>query len=884
MIGETVAHYKILEKIGSGGMGDVFLAEDTRLGRKIALKTLPPELAHNLERRTRFTQEAKAVAALSHPNIVTVHSVEEAGEVHFITMELVKGKTLTEIIPRTGFALGKFFEIAIPLTDALAAAHEQGITHRDLKPANVMISDTGRLKVLDFGLAKSELAWSRAGDLPTLLATAEGQVVGTPAYMSPEQAEGKKVDPRSDIFSLGIMFYEMLTGERPFGGGNSASVVSAILRDTPRPVNEIQPAIPRALARLVHRCLAKNAGDRYQSAIDLRHALEETKQDVDSGDLVRHPPARVSRRSITIPLSILAATLVAIAGSIWVLKGREASTVSAVPRLRNASQVSSTLQVESYPTWSPDGVRLAYQASEAGYYVIGNHDIWVAQIGGGEPVNVTKHPANDRMPSWSPDGREIAFFSDRDGVWGVYIVAAIGGNPRNVLSLPGIGPMNWSAPQWSADGSKLFVSVNQAGENVVLVLSFPSLETTRVPLPRHNGNVCWDLSVSPNGQRFAYVEATGGAPEVSRLWTIANSGGEPVPLTDGRTNVWSPTWSGNGRNLFYVSNRGGSMDLWQQAVSDDGTPVGEPLEVTQGLGIRSAAFSPGGTRLAYARGGRVNNVWRVPILSDRPATWADALQVTSERAFIEFVDVSPDRKALAISSDRRGNQDLWFLPVTGGEMTQLTTDPAPDWSPRWSPDGSEIAFYSYRSGNRDIWVMPARGGPARQLTTDPGQDRYATWSPDGQEIAFTSFGTRRTSIVRAGGGEPRSFPAAGGAIVEWSPDGKGLVFLRENRLYLAAKDGGEPVALPPTAEPPYTFRFSPDGQSILFSVITGPIQNHDLWRLSLKDGTVSRLTKLEGRRGNLSADLATDGQYVYFTWREDDGDIWVMDVVAQVRE
>ena len=266
------------------------------------------------------------------------------------------------------------------------------------------------------------------------------------------------------------------------------------------------------------------------------------------------------------------------------------------------------------------------------------------------------------------------------------------------------------------------MSVSQAGENVVIVLSLQSLETTRVTLPKHEGNFCWDLSVSAGRSSIRVCGRRGGATEVTRLWTIPASGGEAVPLTDGRTNVWSPTWSRDGRKVFYVSNRGGSMDLWQQAVADDGRPVGEPLAVTQGLGIRSAAFSPDGKRLAYSRGGRVANVWRVPILSDRPATWADAKQVTSEHAFIEFVDVSPDGALLAVSSDRRGNQDLWLLPAAGGEMTPLTTDPTPDWNPRWSPDGREIAFYAYRSGNRDIWVMPSRGGPARQLTSHPGQD------------------------------------------------------------------------------------------------------------------------------------------------------------------
>ena len=222
MIGQTLAHYKILKKIGSGGMGEVFLAEDTKLDRKVAVKVLPPELAESEERRARFTREAKAIAALNHPNIVTVHSVEQAGDVHFITMELVKGKTLTELLPSSGLSLAKFFEVAIPLADAVAAAHQEGITHRDLKPDNVMKSDDGRIKVLDFGLAKPKRPQNRMGsidsELPTEQRTQEGRILGTVAYMSPEQAEGKPIDALTDIFSLGIVFYEMLTGSRPLPG------------------------------------------------------------------------------------------------------------------------------------------------------------------------------------------------------------------------------------------------------------------------------------------------------------------------------------------------------------------------------------------------------------------------------------------------------------------------------------------------------------------------------------------------------------------------------------------------------------------------------------------------------------------------------------------
>ncbi len=752
--GQSLGHYRIVQKLGAGGMGEVYEANDASLDRQVALKTLPAELAAHPERRARLSREAKTLAALNHPNIVTVYSVEEARGIHFITMELVKGKTLAELIPATGFDLSRFFPVAIALTDALAAAHTQSITHRDLKPANIMVTAEGRIKVLDFGLAVV-LQSSDASQLPTKTAQRD-LVVGTPLYMSPEQAEGTPLDARSDIFSLGLVFYEMLTGQRAFGGSTTAAIVSSILRDTPPLVTTVRPAVPREIARLVQRCLAKNPSDRYQSVIDVRHRLEEVKQDLDAASSASAPTAAPERRRIRAVAWAFAATALVAAGFVtWrFMRADERLTVS-LPVVPGAVQVTSSLDVESYPSWSPDGGRLAYQASSAGYMYIGEHDIWVAQIGSGEPVNLTRHPANDRMPSWSPDGREIAFLSDRDGTWSVFLISAIGGSPRNVLSLAGVSLNHWSAPQWSKDGSKLFFPVHQDGENVVIVLTLASLTSTRVTLPGHDGNYIWDLSIRPDEGRFAYAEGGGVGPEVTRLWTVAATGGAPVPLTDGRTNVWSPKWSNDGRWLYYVSNRGGTMDLWRQEVLGDGTPSGEPLTVTRGLGIRSAALSADGRRIAYGRGRMITNVWRVPIRVDEPAEWRDAVHVTSERAFIEFVDVSTDGKLLALSSDRRGNQDLWVLPVTGGEMTQLTNEPSPDWSPRWSPNGQELVFYSYRSGNRDIWVMPAKGGAARQLTSSPGQDRYPAWSPDGREIAFTAQGNRRTLIVDANGGEAR---------------------------------------------------------------------------------------------------------------------------------
>ncbi|TNF76534.1 MAG: tetratricopeptide repeat protein, partial [Acidobacteria bacterium] len=299
MIGKTLSHFKILDKLGEGGMGAVYLAEDLELNRQVALKVLPTEMASDPERLSRFKREAKAVAALNHPNIVTIYSVEDSDEGRFISMELVKGKSLEEMIGAQGLAVGQFFDIAVPLTDALTAAHQSGITHRDLKPANIMVTDEGRVKVLDFGLAKLHTVDPAAADpdLPTQALTQEGMVMGTVPYMSPEQVQSRPADHRTDIFSLGIILYEMATGERPFRGETSADLISSILRDSPRPVTKIKVDLPNHLGRIVGRCLEKEPGRRYQTALDLRGELEHLREEVaketsDAGSSIAVLPFR----------------------------------------------------------------------------------------------------------------------------------------------------------------------------------------------------------------------------------------------------------------------------------------------------------------------------------------------------------------------------------------------------------------------------------------------------------------------------------------------------------------------------------------------------------------------------------------------------------------
>jgi len=307
MIGKSLGHYDILEKIGAGGMGAVYRAHDRKLNRDVALKVLPAELAEDPDRRKRFQREAQTVASLKHPNIVTIFSVEEIDDVAFITMELVEGSPLSSIIPAEGLPLDRFFDLASPLADAVAGAQAKGITHRDLKPTNIMVDQAGRVEVLDFGLAKlvkPEPTLNGTVLLPQDTETQEGHILGTAAYMSPEQAEGKPIDHRSDIFSLGIIFYEMATGRRPFQGDTNMSTLSSILRDSPPSITELKHALPRHLGRIIKRCLAKDRERRYQTASDVCHELEALKEELDSGEMeaVSPPvaPATSSQKSLVV--------------------------------------------------------------------------------------------------------------------------------------------------------------------------------------------------------------------------------------------------------------------------------------------------------------------------------------------------------------------------------------------------------------------------------------------------------------------------------------------------------------------------------------------------------------------------------------------------------
>jgi eukaryotic-like serine/threonine-protein kinase len=873
--GTRLGPYDLQSRLGGGGMGEVWKAYDAKLQRTVAIKVLHD----TADAASRILAEARAASALNHPHICTIHDVGDADGQSFIVMEYVEGKPLSEVIPSDGLAPERVIRYGSQIADGLAHAHQHAIVHRDIKSANVVITPDGRAKVLDFGVA-DKLSPVEAAAVTTThtLAAPVGRIAGTLAYMAPEQLRGEAATCRSDVWGLGVLLYEMASGHVPFTAASGTEVAANILKDT-------APALPDRvsanLRSIIERCLSKEPGRRYSSGEAVHSALEAISSDGARLPTPGTPPASPRPVKPRWTLAVAAALLVAALGASWAYWGRGSGeptgTASAVPRLVNPRQITSALGVEGRLTWAPDGQRIAYESEQRG-----NGDIWVAQVGGQPPVNLTAdHAGLDVRPSWSPDGTQIAFVSDRDGL-GYYTMSALGGPAQKVMSASVANVPH--RPQWSADGGALAgIVTGDDGNAAIEIVTLSSRESRRVQLP--GSNFGFDPSWSPSGRFFALVEAPAYDADVNRLYLVRVSDGKAIPITDGRTAVWSPSWSRDERTLYFVTNRGGSMDLWQQPMTVEGVSSGAAEAVTTGVGIRNATMSPDGSTLAYSRGSRVANVWRVPILPNREATWADAEQVTFDQAFVEFIDVSAEGQQIAVSSDRTGNQDLWVMPAAGGAMRQLTAEPTPDWSPRFSPDGSSVAFYSYRSGNRDIWRVPTAGGLARQMTRHPGYDGHLTWSPDGEEIAFMSDRAGNFDIwaLSVAGGEPRQLTTstAFDGVPYWSPDGKWIGFLSTRSgtgsIWRIPAEGGPAERLTADQSQISIVGWSPDAEAIHV------IDEAGLRAVTVADRRPRSTMSFRGRHGNLvltgASAVSRDGRFVYFIWREDQGDIWLMDVV-----
>ena len=861
--GTRLNHYRILRPLGAGGMGEVYEAEDSRLKRRIAIKLLPEGIASDPERLARLEHEAQAVAALNHPHIVTIHSVEEDGERLFLTMELVDGRSLDELIPPNGLSARELLALAIPLVSAIAAAHARGIVHRDLKPANVMVCADGRLKVLDFGLAKLVArAEEAAGQdtktaLPTV--TAAGQIVGTPAYMSPEQAEGRPVDWRSDIFSLGTMLYEMASGVRPFRGDSTIAILSSIVRDDPPAVSKLRRDLPKPLDAIVAQCLSKDPAARPSAA-----AIEE-----QLAKIAAMPVASVGRRTRMMAIGIAAAALlVAAALGVRFVRGTRGAAVVGTPTFTRVTYADS---IDTSPNLSPDGRRVLFMRET----VTGKAQLWVSPMtgpGSSTRFGETKSTAVDAMPAFSPDGRSIAFSSSREGGDGLFVMSANGGTARRLVN-------DAYDPDWMPDGREIVYSTESGrdpdGREAPSELWAVNVATGA--RRRIAGTDAVDPKVSPDGRFVAYwglpVDSSGtqfaGADRDIRVQPIA--GGAPVQVTSGGASNWNPAWSADGRFIYFSSDRSGTMNIWRVAIDPrTGAADGAAVAVTApSLYVGTMSMGRDGT-LVYASMDYDTAIRAMDFDPQAGTVTGPATDVvTGHRSWLQ-PDVSPDGRLLALRSFR-SQEDVWVVGADGSGLRPITNDPARDRGARFARDGS-IFFYSSRSGGYEFWSVRPDGSGLRQLTHGDWGLNYPLPSPDGRWVAGTNPNTNEQYLFdsRNWSQPPERLPSppvkAQMYLRDWSPDG--------SRLLAADVSGGLWVfdlhakTWTPAGTGAYP-RWLPDGRRALAT-------RHG--RIVLVDTTTGATTGLYGEpgRGIGSLAIAPGGHRVYFTSAVVRSNIWTM--------
>jgi len=870
MIGTTVGHYRILEQLGKGGMGEVYLAEDLKLGRRVALKVLPRELASDDTWRQRFEREARAVAALNHPNIVTIHSVEEVDGVAFFTLELVEGQTLGALIPPGGMPLDRLLACAIPMADAVGAAHQRGITHRDLKPLNVMVTPEGRVKVLDFGLAKlaeqhdDDLGATKPADL-----TGAGRIMGTTAYMSPEQAEGRPIDPRSDVFSLGVILYEMATSERPFKGDTQVSLLSAIIKDTPKSVTDLKQELPRDLSRIVKRCLAKDPEDRYQTAKDLRNDLRALQADLASGEIqalsgAATPvsvsaavPVAAPRSRSALPLVAGVVVLCVIgAGAWWAMRSRgttaSAPVASATPFSSVALTRLTTTGAAGLAAISDDGRYVAYVVTTDG-----KSGLWLRQVATSSNVQIVP-PADARFSgvSFSPDANYVyyAAYPRGENLGTLFQVPVLGGGARRVIEdVDGI-------VTFSPDGKRfafLRGTEDSSGASLIVVdttsLATRAVASRKAPARFPLLSLAW----SPDGRIIAVPGSQDGRLHAELVFVDAESGKETVLDTPDWRTVTHVAWMPDGNGLLVNAQEAAgeaSSQIWYLPY-----PSGKASRVTNDLSTYSGlSVSKDGSAFVSVRNELRARIYVVP---GGDATHAQPITTSAGTDDgVAGVSWTPDGRIVYASSSG-GSNDIWIMNADGSNRVQLTTMKGNESYPRVTLDGKTVAFLAEGDSSRGLWRMDIDGGRLRRLVdADVGFRPYL--SADGASVYYSSP-QRQNFRVPLDGGAPVALPgllAPPGAAAptlpkglhepEPSPDGRYVAAhyvddaQRGERIALLPLGRAEAVRLLPDVHVPALW--SADGRSLLFVDTRQGVSN--LWRRTLDAATATQLTSFTNDR------------------------------------
>ena len=877
LVGCEVGTYKIEKLLGAGGMGEVYLASEARLNRRVALKILPAEFVADAERVARFEREARAVSALNHPNLVTIYDLGSLDDLHYIAMEYVEGRTLRELAAGRP-KLKEILPVIAQAAEALAAAHRAGVVHRDVKPENIMVRADGYVKVLDFGLAK--LLEAPADGVGAAAETQAGAVMGTLAYMSPEQAAAEPLDARTDVWSLGVVLYELATGRKPFAGGSRRETVNAILSDEPAPAAETDPALPPELDHILSKALEKDRELRYQTASDLRADLKRLGREMDSspsqgvsgrkGSGAGRAAARARMRAT--PLLVVAGLLLLIAAAAFA--GWRLLRAETAPDWSRATHQPLTNQAgtEFYPSLAPDGKTFVYSGDQSG-----NFDIYLQRIGGKNPTNLTKDSAaDDKQPAFSPDGERIAFRSEREPA-GLYVMGATGENVR-LVSQGGFHP------SWSPDGNEIVYST--AGRDA------PDVRNTR-PSRLWVVNVesgakrllCdWDAmqpAWSPHGARVAFwfMPASVGRSDVA---TVPSAGGEPVVVTKDATTNWNPVWSPDGKYLYFASDKSGSMSFRRVRVEEEtGRVLSEPEAVnTPSKFSRHLGFTRDGRHMIYVQTDNQSNIQAAEFDARDEKVVGEPRWVTRGDRLVVRPELSPDGRQFVMRLPRRTQDDIVLVNRDGTNWRDLTDDKYFDRYPRWSPDGKRVAFASDRSGTYEIWTMDAGGSNLRQLTFNSRPNTsFPVWSPDGARLLFRKESANlildlgKTWDAQTPEQIPQP-PTPGDSFVvwDWSPDGKKLcgtlsgasgtgvgTYSFETGRYEKVADLD---ALP---------SWLPDSRRLVFA--------HE-GRAYIADTTTKRVRELLARPPEQirSVAVSRDGRLLYYTLLSTESDIWLLNL------